>query len=1603
MAISSKYARKSSKPALLAAAALAAIAPAVAEAAIVVKENNADNLNLGTSWVGGLAPGAADVATWNASVTGANSTLLGADTSWLGIAIVDPGGAVTIGGANTLTLGTSGINLGAATQDLTIGTNLSLGAGNQVWNVASGRLLTLNTGAFSRSPGSTLNIQGSGTVAASLTGLANVNSILGPWATVGTGANTRYATLSAGNIVGFTGGTASANLGWTSSNNNTFNYDVAATGAVLGVSRVANTVRYTGAAGTQNWGNANTTTITLNGLLNVGTGTLTFAEAGGTSQGELRIGTNNGNELDLSAANAAIVINIPIINAGSVVITGPNAVTINSTGGASTYTGGTTVNGGTLALGAGGTLGTIRGGLTINPGGTVQLTGADGLGFGAGTSVTQVNINGGTLNNATNGNNGYLASWVLTGGSMTSTGGGNFHIIGGTGSITSNASTTTSTISGGVAIRNANTILSINVADGAAESDLLMSGGILNSPFEAGNNGITKSGAGKLVLSGTNTYLGSTTVSNGTLQIGNGGTTGSLNSNSNITNNAALVYNRSDSFSAGNTMSGSGSLTKLGAGALTLTGATTHTGATSVATGTLSFSTSASSVGTLGVADNANLGVKAASAGSTLLTLTGLTFGTSGLTFDFNNLNTTSPLITSTGAVTANGVVTVSTANAALLSSGLHTLISSTGLTGSFTLASPSLGTRATGALVTTATDLSLNVSNDALVWTGIGNNLWTTAATEDNTGPNSWALKAGQTPTSFWLNDVVEFNDTYNLGAGAVAVAVSSISVGSNVNPTSVTFNNSAVNYTISSGSFGITGSGTLTKNGTGTVVIAAQNSYTGSTVINAGTLEIGDGTTDGDINSSTSVTNDGTLVYNRTAGSFTYNNIISGSGSVVKTGAGTQMLGGANTYGGGTAINGGTLQVTTTAGSANSGVFNVNGATLQFNLGVGNNFNYAPTINVSGAAVLGNAAAGNVGTTAGQINYTGTLTGDNVNALTVNNSALARLYMNGTVSQVPAINVTAGAMGFDLAGGNRGGGAPVNVSSGGALWFANAINALANNVTLNGGAGIGSLGALYQEGGGTPTISGSIALASGNSSIGGSTAGAIVTVNGSISGTGGLTKIGANTYLLASNNTYSGGTALSAGTLAITSDASLGTAPGSPATNLTFSGNSTLAATGSIALDVNRNILISSGATATFNPGGASNVLTINGAVSNQSSTGNFVLVTNAINTAAATGTAVLNGSNSFAGGSTISIGGGTNTGGGILRLANSNALGSNAVTLSAAGGNSNWVGAVELSGNVAIGSNVTLNISGHNQGGTGADNLRNASGSNTFGGAIRIVGTGGGYQLNAADPDGTLTVNSFENTLNSARTLNLIGAGNGLIGGAMSDTGGVSSATSVAKSGTGTWTLSSASIGYTGTTAVSDGRLLMNGTQTGAAAYTVNGTGTLGGAGTIGTAAANGVTVAAGGKLAPGASLGTLTMNLGTSGTLDLAGAVTSANSQALQFELDTAATSDKVIVTNSGSTTALNIGSGVLELDDFIFTATSNIAIGEYTLFDSNAAITGTLGANVAGAFANGIVGNLQFGDNGNDLVLSVTGVPEPTSLGIIAMGGMALLRRWRRSK
>ncbi len=252
------------------AAALCCLVSA-ANASTIIKSNNVDNLNLPSSWVDGVAPGANDVAQWDATVTAANAAALGGNLTWQGIRITNPGGTVTIDAGNTLTLGAAGISMSSATADLAILSNLRVLSGRpQLWNVAAGRTLTLDTGSFTREPGALLLVQGLGTIAA-----ANIfndaTGIVGPWAHLGSGSNTRYITMNSGTIGNYSDNTV-ANAAGITDTTGTVNYETGA-GGTLGTGAKIHTLRYTGGATTISGA------LETDGIMHCGSGLLTLNSA----------------------------------------------------------------------------------------------------------------------------------------------------------------------------------------------------------------------------------------------------------------------------------------------------------------------------------------------------------------------------------------------------------------------------------------------------------------------------------------------------------------------------------------------------------------------------------------------------------------------------------------------------------------------------------------------------------------------------------------------------------------------------------------------------------------------------------------------------------------------------------------------------------------------------------------------------------------------------------------------------------------------------------------------------------------------------------------------------------------------------------------------------------------------------------------------------------------------------------------------------------------------------------------------------------------------------------------------------------------------------
>jgi autotransporter family porin len=242
--------------------------------------------------------------------------------------------------------------------------------------------------------------------------------------------------------------------------------------------------------------------------------------------------------------------------------------------GANTYSGGTTIEGGTLVVTSDGNLGAASGGLTLD-GGTLEVTGT------AFSSTAR----------------------ALT---LGSAGGG------------------------------------FDIADVGNTFTVAQSLG--------GSGSLSPTGAGTLVVTGANTYTGGTTISAGTLWLGDGGNSGSIAGN--VADNASLAFNRADTNTFGGVTAGTGSVAQIGSGTTVLTNANTYTGGTFIDAGTLSIG-----------ADN-NLGDPAGAVslndGTLLLSASfnsarNVLLDTAGGTIDVAGSNALSGPVTGSGSLTKTG------------------------------------------------------------------------------------------------------------------------------------------------------------------------------------------------------------------------------------------------------------------------------------------------------------------------------------------------------------------------------------------------------------------------------------------------------------------------------------------------------------------------------------------------------------------------------------------------------------------------------------------------------------------------------------------------------------------------------------------------------------------------------------------------------------------------------------------------------------------------------------------------------------------------------------------------------------------------------------
>ncbi len=256
------------------------------------------------------------------------------------------------------------------------------------------------------------------------------------------------------------------------------------------------------------------------GSMTVNAGKLILQDTGIGGMGNGGLVNNALTELCVTTGNSVTWNNPTLSGSGTYAKTGSGVLTISNV---NTYTGGTTVDEGTLSIAGSGGNGRIRGALTVNANGTVVTTG-DGTGLGYNNQITALVINGGLLKTA--GADCHI--WNITGGvSMT---GGELQTNGGVGSPTgnsfqwnrtslaTNASANTAVLSGRINLRGDSGYANwpVTVADGTAAADLLVSAAITNSN---GAVAITKSGSGTMVMSGSNTYTGATTVNAGTLAV----------------------------------------------------------------------------------------------------------------------------------------------------------------------------------------------------------------------------------------------------------------------------------------------------------------------------------------------------------------------------------------------------------------------------------------------------------------------------------------------------------------------------------------------------------------------------------------------------------------------------------------------------------------------------------------------------------------------------------------------------------------------------------------------------------------------------------------------------------------------------------------------------------------------------------------------------------------------------------------------------------------------------------------------------------------------------------------------------------------------------
>ena len=885
-------------------------------------------------------------------------------------------------------------------------------------------------------------------------------------------------------------------------------------------------------------------------------------------------------------------------NAGTITNTSSNPVTISSNIGP-LVTGLTQNSTGTGTLTLSGT-NTYAGPTTITAG-TLKLGVANALG-GAATTNALV-INGGTLD---------MNGKALAVGSLTGTGG----------SITSNAAGT----------------FALNVGYDNT-SPAAYQGTILQG--SATSFSLNKVGTGTLTLSGTNTYTGGTTFTNGILNF----TSGSLGTTGNLTfaggtlqyasGNTQDISSSLKSSTAGaitidtvnnnvtfanvvdNSNTGGLTLNSTGTGTLTLGNANTFTGGLTIKSGTvIGGAGSANAFG----AGSITLGNTSGSANATLLG-SGFTYtnaialnsGNTGTLTIGNNNTYDSPNFA--GAISGSNNLTINNTSP----SGSNITLSG-GVNNTGTITNASTGTNASvtisGIIGTNVTGVVENSANAALTLSG--NNTFTTGTT----------IKSGT---------LIGITSANAFGTGTITLGDTSGSASATLQGDLRTFANAIVLNSGNTGALtiGTTGGGTTTYSGgiTGNNNVLLNYSsgavtLSGANIDNTGTIT-NIATSAGAVTISSVITNKVTGVYENSA---TSNLVLSGnntftSGLTIKSGV-VKGQTSANAFGAGSIYLGyddglnknATVYIDSTITAANPIVLASNTTgTLALSSG-GYAAVYSGGITGNNNFTVNNSSGG-ITLSGGQINNAGTVTysGTSGNALTISSaigSKVTGIIENSTNS---ALNVsgaiTLGAGGLTLTNSNSSGSSLFTVSggiTGNGNLVINNNSSIANGITLSGTA-INNTGTITNSGTGTGVASISAAIGSNVTGIIENSTNSALNVSGAITlGAGGLTLTNSNSSgsslftvsggitgngnLVINNNssiangiTLSGTAINNAGTITNsgtgTGGVTISGGVGSNVTSITeSSGTSTLSITGALAVNGSGTTLIDSSGAASF-----------------------------------------------------------------------------------------------------------------------------------------------------------------------------------------------------------------------------------------------------------------------------------------------------------------------------------------------------------------------------------------------------------------------------------